>query len=122
MTTQICDNYTITFIDGFSRYEKSKVICFISVKENKQKNCYVLDYLWQVILGDTEVSKNDAYPFILCEDDTDGEGVIVAKNEMTTQMILHLVMPDSELIQICGVGTTPDYRAKIIRSLATLWD
>jgi hypothetical protein len=123
MNFSILDNFNITFTDESSRTEASKVRCFISVKENKQKTCYVLDYSWVIILGDSSFSNNEAYPFIQNQhDDTDCEGVIVSKNEMTTHMIRHLVMPETELKMLCGMGTTSDYRAKIIRALATLWD
>lgn len=123
MSNTICGNYNITFTDESSTSEASKVDGYISIKENKSKNCYVLDYLWVVIVGDTTISNNFAYPFIRNrEDDTDGDGVIVAKNSMTEHMIRHLVMPEDELHAVCGLGTASDYRAKIIRALATMWD
>jgi len=33
-----------------------------------------------------------------------------------------LVMSDEELQSSCGLGTESDYRAKIMRALATMWD
>lgn len=123
MSNAICGNFNNTFTDESSTSEESKVDCYIEVKENKLKNCYVLAYLWVVILGNTTISNNLAYPFIRNrEDDTDGDGVIVAKNSMTEHMIRHLVMPEAELQEVCGLGTASDYRAKIIRALATMWD
>lgn len=80
MNTLICDNYNISFVDEFARHEASVLKCYIQVKENKHKTCYVLNYAWVVISGDADVSKNDANPFIHCEEENnDEDGVIVAK-------------------------------------------
>ena len=124
-TSNVCGVYQAVFNDDMYDHMKSSVKCDVNVKENRKNDCYVIDYKWTILSGDPNVTKNNAYPFVIMsydDDNTDGEGVIVAKNDMTTQMIRFLVMPDTELQQHCGLGTESNYRAKIIRSLATLWD
>ena len=103
--------------------QESSVSCVITVSNNKHNNCYVLGYVWTTNSGNADISKNGAFP-LKCDGDEIGdmEGVIVAKNDMTAQMIRHLVMPDTELQLICGFGIATDYRAKIIRAIATMWD
>ena len=125
MTSTICGDYQITFNDHSFNCSPDSVMCDVNVKENKKKDCYVLGYSWTSLSGVPIITQNNAYPFVLQrydEDNTDGEGVIVAKNDMTTQMIRYLVMSDEELQSSCGLGTESDYRAKIMRALATMWD
>jgi hypothetical protein len=99
------------------------MICYIKVSENTTGTCYILDYSWRAISGNATPADNLASPFISLSDaEGDFGGAIVAKNLMTSQMISHLVMPSEDLQQVCGLGTESDYRGKIIRSLATLWD
>ena len=125
--SDVFGSYNVVFnSDGFMSQESS-VLCVITIEPNKKNDCYVLDYIWTVNSGNSIIEQNFAFPFMNSrgseeDDDCDKDGVIVAKNEMTTQMIAHLCMPDEELQAICGLGTASDYRAKIIRSIATLWD
>jgi len=125
--SDVFGSYNVVFnSDGFMSQESS-VLCVITIEPNKKNDCYVLSYTWTVNSGNSIIEQNFAFPFMNSrgseeDDDCDKDGVIVAKNEMTTQMIAHLCMPDEELQAICGLGTASDYRAKIIRSIATLWD
>jgi hypothetical protein len=125
--SDVFGSYNVVFnSDGF-RSQESSISCAITVNPNKKNDCYVLDYIWTVNSGNSIIEQNFAFPFMKSrgseeDDDCDKDGVIVAKNEMTTQLIAHLCMPDEELQSICGLGTASDYRAKIIRSIATLWD
>ena len=122
-TSNVCGIYSVVFTgDGFME-EESSLSCVITVSNNKHNDCFVMDYKWTINTGNTDIAKNCAFP-LRCDGDEIGdmEGVIVAKNDMTTQMIRHLVMPDTELQLICGFGIATDYRAKIIRAIATMWD
>ena len=119
--------HNIVFVSDGGRSQESSISCVITITPNKKNDWYVLDYIWTVNSGNSIIEQNFAFPFMNSrgseeDDDCDKDGVIVAKNEMTTQMISHLCMPDEELQSICGLGTASDYRAKIIRSIATLWD
>ena len=124
----VCGEYSVVFEDTtYSSYtgeDGDSLECDITIKENKSGNCYELDYKWSVAAGNRRLVNNNAFPFVMDQhgDETDSSGVIVAKNDMTTQMIRHLVMPDADLQAVCGLGTSTDYRAKIIRALATMWD
>lgn len=128
--SSVCGKYSVVFEDTtYSTYtgtDGDSMECGITVKENKSGRCYVVDYKWSIAKGHRLPASNNAFPFAADQnkdgDETDSSGVIVAKNDMTTQMIRHLVMPDTELQAVCGVGTSTDYRAKIIRALATMWD
>ena len=51
-----------------------------------------------------------------------GSGDIVAKNDMTKQMVRHLLMDDTELAKVSGHIFPCDYKAHIMRSLALFWD
>ena len=122
-TSNVCGSYTVVFTGESCMEEDSTVSCAITVNNNKHGDCYKLDYVWTTNTGNADIAKNCAFP-LRCDGDDFGdmEGVIVAKNEMTTQLIRHLVMPDTDLRLICGFGIASDYRAKIMRAIATLWD
>ena len=118
----VCGNHVVAFMDSI---DDTSVECSVSITVNKTGTCFKLDYKWRTISGDKMFQNNPSFPFVKnCadEDNDDASGVIVAKNDMTTQMIRFLVMPDAELRLVCGFGTESDYRAKIIRALATMWD
>ena len=121
-SSSVCGEYLVVFTEVTHCGDGDSLECNISVNENKSGKCYVLDYKWS---GKHPVD-NAAYPLEIRDkygDETyDITGVIVAKNDMTTQMIRHLVMPDADLQSVCGMGTSTDYRSKIIRALATMWD
>jgi hypothetical protein len=121
--SNVCGVYSVDFIGDGSMEEESSVSCIITVNTNKHNDCFVLDYKWTTNAGNVDIAKNCAFP-LRCDDDEIGdmEGVIVAVNDMTSQMIRHLVMPNTELQLICGFGIASDYRAKIMRALATMWD
>lgn len=122
-TSNVCGSYTVVFTGEGCMEEDSSVSCVITVSNNKHNDCYEMDYVWTTNSGNVDISKNCAFP-LKCDGDEIGdmEGVIVAKNDMTAQMIRHLVMPDTELQLICGFGIASDYRAKIMRAIATMWD
>lgn len=50
------------------------------------------------------------------------EGDIIAKNSMTEEMVRHLLMDDEALTKVSGHTCPVDYRKKIMRCLALLWD
>jgi hypothetical protein len=117
------DKYSIYFENDFEIPKVSKVKCIISVLLNELKTCYILEYRWIVISGNEKIALNEAFPFIhKNEEDYDIDGVIISKNDMTTQMIRHVIMEDTELQKVCGLGTTTNYRKSIIHCLASLWD
>jgi len=122
-SSTVCGIYTVVFTGEGCMEEDSSVSCDITVSNNKHSDCYVLNYVWTINTGNADIAKNCAFPLRGDGDDFgDMEGVIVAMNDMTAQMIRHLVMPDAELQLICGFGVACDYRAKIMRAIATLWD
>lgn len=126
MAASLSGKYSVMFTEVTHCGDGSSQNCDITIKENKNGSCYKLDYKWTVVSGNTNYLDNAAYPLDVLDkygDETfDGTGVIVAKNDMTIQMIRHLVMTDEDLQMVCGLGTSADYRAKIIRALATIWD
>lgn len=52
----------------------------------------------------------------------DAEGVIVAANRATEEMVAHLFMSDQELAPLAGLSTPSEYRGMLIRAMAYLWD
>ena len=125
MSPSIVGNYTLTLVEqGYCGEGVSELTLNLSVEE-KITGFFELKYIWDVVSGHPDVEENVAFPFpktIEGHDDYDHDGIIVSKNEMTVQMICHLIMPDHILHNICGTGTVSDYRAKIMRALAKLWD
>lgn len=86
---------------------------------------YDLSYKWNVITGNTNIHKNYANPFLNMYydyDPSDLKGVVVIKNELSTQLIKHLIMSDNQITKICGIGTPCDYRNRIINSLSLFWE
>ena len=55
----------------------------------------------------------------LCED---ADGVIVAANSATEEMVRHLLMGDADLASASGLTQPADYRRQLQLGLALLWD
>ena len=116
-------DYTIYFNSFESKLKLKLKIEYIEKNEYNMDK-YDLTYQWEVILGNTDIHKNHANPFINMDtnyDTTDMEGVIVVNNQITTELIKHLVMPNDELSKICGDGSPEDYKKRIIYSLSLFW-
>ena len=112
--------YTIYF-NSFESKMKLKLTIEYIEKNEYNRDKYDLTYQWEVISGDTNIHKNNANPFINMDfryDPTDMEGVIVVKNQLSTELIKHLVMPNEKLQKICGVEDAEDYKKRIIYSLS----
>ena len=115
--------YTIYFNAFDSQIKLNLEIEHIK-KNDYNTDKYDLTYQWEVISGNTNIHKNHANPFINMDskyDTTDMEGVIVVNNNLTTEFIKHLVMPNDELSKICGDGSPEDYKKRIIYSLSLFW-
>lgn len=102
----------------FSSYEhqdiitETKIKILITVREyeyDNGKHYYYLDYTYH--------PKNQK--IIDCESLS---GEIVYKNEMTTQMIDHLLMDNNDLYDHTGNTIVSDYKFNIMKALSLLWD
>ena len=116
--------YHIKFDDMFPSVSSDPIHLKITIlhKKNETKEYYDLTYEWSDPTNKHEhMETHPANPFYPDLQD-DSDGVIVAVNHMTTQMIHHLIMNDKDLEQVCGAGTANDYRIRIIRALSTFWD
>ena len=118
-------SYTIYF-NAAPSASKLKLKLTIEYIEKNEYNMdkYDLTYQWEVISGNSNIHKNHANPFINMNfryDTTDMEGVIVVKNQLSIELIKHLVMPNEELSKICGDGDAEDYKKRIIYSLSLFW-
>jgi hypothetical protein len=60
------------------------------------------------------------HPFLGKKDSA--EGVIIAKNAMTEEMIRHLLMDDDELANVSGHVNPVCYKKSIMHALSQLWD
>ena len=112
---------TFKFVDIFDNVDSS--FCNVTIKVMEKisggKPIYDISYSY-------EYSNKDsmrANPFFYSKniEESDKEGVIVYKNDMTDQMINYLLMDSDELSQKCGMFWV-QYKIKIMESLANLWD
>ena len=112
---------TFKFVDIFDNVDSS--FCNVTIKVMEKisggKPIYDISYSY-------EYSNKDsmrANPFFYSKniEESDKEGVIVYKNDMTDQMINYLLMDPQELSQKCGMFWV-QYKIKIMESLANLWD
>ena len=116
-------DYTIYFTHHTETENKVKLKLKIEYIESYGfcMDKYDLTYQWEVISGNSNIHKNHANPFINMNsryDSTNMEGVIVVNNQLSTELIKHLVMPNEKLQKICGVEDAEDYKKRIIYSLS----
>tara|TARA_B100001248_G_C27187089_1_gene365048 strand:- start:212 stop:592 length:381 start_codon:yes stop_codon:yes gene_type:complete len=116
--------YYIIFHDNFPSVSCDPIHLKMSILHKKigEKQYYDISYEWSDPTNKYEIMTthpaNPFYPDL----EEESDGVIVAANHMTTQMINHLIMNDKDLEEVCGAGTANDYRIRIIRALSTFWD
>ena len=135
---------TETFVEFTNPYDsRDTTVCYTQIKvkcfkyENKDTEYYSVQYKHKfksepLYNTNEDIIYNDdppiIYPHPFANDSEDEslhelkDGNIIIKNDLTTQIIKFLLMPDKELSIYIGLTLPSDYRRTIIHDIAKKWD